>query len=108
MTLHSLFPKIETETQFERVWALWPVKSKKALARARYESILRGCKTQTLDKDSGTYVSLDLAATEEEIYAGVKAYISAQIDSNFKLKDGGKYIPMLSSFLNAGRWEDHL
>jgi hypothetical protein len=37
----------------------------------------------------------------------VKAYVDAQIDRRtFKLKDDGRFIPHLATFLNQGRWED--
>lgn len=103
-------PKPTTEpkaAQFEAVWALWPNKAKKPLARAKYAAILKGCTTRTLDKDSGMYVEIDLAATEEQIVSGIKKYLASQVDKNtYKLKDGGKYIPHLATFLNQGRYED--
>lgn len=102
-----LFPEPEPAgNRFEEVWKLWPVKSKKPLARARYMAALAGFKTRTLDKDSGTYVDLELKATEDEIVAGIKAYLRSQIDKNFKLKDDGRFIPHLATFLNQGRWSD--
>ena len=103
-------PKPTTEiaaTQFEAIWNLWPNKSKKPLARAKYLSILKGCKTRTMDKDSGMFVEIELEATEDQIVAGIKKYLASQVDKNtYKLKDGGKFIPMLSTFLNGGRYED--
>jgi hypothetical protein len=93
---------------FEAIWKLWPNKAKKVLAKAKYDAILKGgFKTRTLDKDSGQYVEIELAASPDEILAGVKAYVTAQVDRRtFKLKDDGKFIPHLATFLNQGRWED--
>lgn len=93
---------------FEAIWKLWPNKAKKVLAKAKYDAILRGgFKTRTLDKDSGMYMDIELEATEAEILAGVKAYLSSQIDRNtFRLKDDGRFIPHLATFLNQGRWSD--
>lgn len=109
MSVTNLFPtpKTDTLTRFEELWKLWPVKAKKPLARAKYEAILRGCKTRTLDKDSGGYIEIELQATEDQIMAGIKAYLASQVDKNtYKLKDGGRYIPHLATFLNGGRYED--
>ena len=93
--------------RFEEVWKLCPNKSKKPIARARYVAALTGFKTRTLDKDSGTYVDLEFPPTpEDEIVAGIKAYLRSQIDKNFKLKDDGRFIPHLATFLNQGRWSD--
>ena len=53
---------------FEAIWKLWPNKAKKLVAKAKYEAILRGgFRTRTLDKDSGQYVELELAAPEDAI-----------------------------------------
>jgi len=105
----NLFPSPEPQpTRFEEVWKLWPNKAKKPLARAKYLAALAGFKTRTFDRDSNSYVELELKATEEDIFAGVKAYVSSQITKDFKLKDDGKYVPMLSTFLNGGRWLDLL
>ena len=113
MSIHQLFAEPEPVTakgDFEAIWKLWPNKAKKVIAKAKYEAILKGgFKTRTLDKDSGQYVDIELAATAEEILAGVKAYVTAQIDTRtYRLKDDGKFIPHLSTFLNQGRWEDWL
>lgn len=110
----SLFPQPTTtvpaaSTQFETIWKLWPNKSKKPLARARYEAILSGCDTRTMDKDSGQFMSIRLEATEDQIIEGVKKYLASQVDKNtYRLKDDGKYIPHLATFLNGGRYEDWL
>lgn len=112
-TVLSLFPEglgskgVVAATRFEEVWRLWPNKSKKPLARAKYNAILAGCKTRTMDRDSGQFVEIELIASEEEIVKGIKAYLDSLIDrKTFKMKDDGKYVPMLSTFLNGGRYED--
>lgn len=110
--VHQLFadpaPVAAPATRFDELWAMWPRREKKPLARAKYEAIVaKGLKTRTLDKDSGSYVDLDLAATEDAILAGAKAYLKGQIDRNtYTYKDGGKFIPYLATWLNGGRWED--
>lgn len=111
--IHLLFddPKpVMAPSRFEEIWKLWPNKAKKVIAKAKYDAILRGgFKTRTLDKDSGQYVDIELEATADAILAGVKAYVSAQIDTRtYRLKDDGKFIPHLATFLNQGRWEDWL
>lgn len=96
------------EKAFEEVWKAYGNKAKKPLAKAKYLSIVKGgFKTRTLDKDSNSYVEIELEATPEEILQGVKRYMSAQIDKKtFTIKDGGKFIPHLATFLNQGRWMD--
>ncbi len=109
MTVTPLFPSPNeaSQSRFEECWKAWPNKAKKPLARARYEAVLKGLKTRTLDRDSGQFVELDLKATEDEILAGIKAYLKSQIDpKTYRFKDDGKYIPMLSVWINGGRWED--
>lgn len=102
-------PTVRTGSQFETIWKLWPNKSKKPLARAKYEAILKGCKTRTMDKDSGQFMEIELRATEEDVIKGVKAYLDSLIDKRtFKMKDDGKYVPHLATFLNGGRYEDFL
>ncbi len=95
-------------TRFEEIWTMWPVKAKKPLAKAKYDAIIQGqFKTRTLDKDSGCYVDIELTASEAEIIAGAKAFLSSQIDKNtYRFKDDGKYLPHLATWLNQGRFED--
>lgn len=97
------------EVAFEEVWKLWPNKAKKPLARAKFIAICNGCKTRTMDRDSGQYMEIELQSDPQEIIDGCKAYLSSQIDKRtFKMKDDGKFIPHLSTFLNGGRYEDFL
>jgi len=109
--VQALFPEPERalDSRFEEVWRMWPNKAKKPLAKARYQALLKGpMKTRTLDRDSGQFVEIEVEAGEDEIEAGVKAYLKSQITKDFKMKDDGKYIPHLSTFLNQGRFLDHL
>lgn len=107
MTIQHLFPtQAQQPNKFETLWRSWPRKEKKPLARAKYAAILVGLRTKTLDRDSGTFVEIELHATEDEIISGAKAYINDHIDKNtYKLKDGGKFIPYLCHWLNQGGWE---
>lgn len=107
MSVHQLVPLVES--RFNELWSMWPQKAKKPLARAKYEAILKGLRTRTLDKDSGQFVELDLQASESEIIEGAKKYLLTQKNTasgSYGYRDGGKYIPYLSTFLNGGRWED--
>lgn len=104
-----LFPDaVAVPSRFEEVWKRWPNKAKKVVAKAKYDAIIKGkYGTRTLDKDSGQYIEIELTATEEQILAGVIAYVESQIDKRtFRLRDDGKFIPHLSTFLNQGRWQD--
>lgn len=95
-------------TRFDECWKLWPVKQGKMIAKAKYLAILKGCSSRTLEKDSGMFISLELHATEDEIVNGIKKYLASQVDKNtYRMKDDGKYIPHLATFLNRGRWADY-
>jgi hypothetical protein len=95
---------------FEDCWKRWPNKAKKPIARAKFMAIVAGkYDTRTLDKDSGMFIPIELSATPEQIAAGVKAYVDSQIDKKtYRLKDDGRFIPHLSTWLNQGRFEDWL
>lgn len=106
--IHQLFAPEPDATRFEELWKSWPNKAKKPLAVAKYQAIVSGVlKTQTFEKDSNSYVALELNATEEQILAGAKKFLDSQLDrQTYKYRDGGRYIPMLSTWLNGGRWQD--
>lgn len=113
--VQPLFPTQEAPQEavgarFAELAKLWPNKAKRPLAQAKYLALLKGCKTRTLDKDSGQYVDIVLPpATEEQIIEGCKKYLASQVDKNtYRLRDDGKYIPMLSTFLNGGRYLDFI
>lgn len=93
---------------FDSLWKVWPRKDGKAIARAKYEAILKGgYRTRTLDKSSGTYIDMELGAAAEMILDGAKAYVQSQIDRNtYRLKDDGKFIPHLATWLGRAGWED--
>jgi len=93
---------------FEAVWKMWPRKDGKAIARIKYLAIIKGgYDTRTLDKSSQTFIPMELSATPEQIAAGVKAYVASQIDKRtYRLKDDGKFIPHLATWLGRGGWED--
>jgi hypothetical protein len=95
-------------SRFAELWATWPRKDGKAVARAKFDAIVRGgFQTKTLDKPSGQYMDMELTATAEEIIAGAKAYMKSQIDTRtYRLKDDGKFIPHLSTWLGRAGWED--
>ena len=106
--VHQLFPEAVAPSRFEEAWKLWPVKAGKAIARQKFDAIVRGrFHTRTLDKSSGEFIPMELSATADEIIAGVKAYCASQIDKNtYRLKDEGKYVPHLSTWLGRAGWED--
>jgi hypothetical protein len=104
-----LFPEPEAApSRFDEVWALWPRKDGKAVARAKFDGIVRGgFQTKTLDKSSGQFFEMELSASADQIIAGAKAYLASQVDRNtYRLKDEGRFIPHLSTWLGGGRWED--
>lgn len=106
-----LFPAAEAEpSRFEEVWKLWPRKDGKAIARTKYDAIIKGgFRTRTLDKSSGQFIDLELSATADQILAGVKAYVDSQIDKRtFRFRDDGKFIPHFATWLGRAGWEDFL
>lgn len=107
--VQALFPEVHSEpSRFDDLWKIWPRKDGKAIARTKYDAIVKGgFKSRSLDKSSGQYVELELSATAEEIIAGAKAYAASQIDRNtYRFKDDGRFIPHLATWLGAGRWMD--
>lgn len=108
-----LFPEptaVAEPSRFEELWKVWGRKDGKAIARTKYEAIIKGgFNTRTLDKSSGEYVPMELSATAEQVIAGAKAYMASQIDkTTYRLKDDGKFIPHLSTWLGRAGWEDWL
>lgn len=101
-------PSPEIDRAFEEFWKWFPRKTGKPLAKAKFREIVtKGLKTRTLDKDSGTYVDIELTATAEEIIDGVKRYASNLVDKNtFKRKVEDKYLPHPATWINQGRWMD--
>lgn len=93
---------------FNDFWKAYPKRVGRPLAEAKWNAITGdGLKTRTLDRDSNTYVEIELKATPEEIIAGAKAYAASQIDRNtYRLKDDGKFTLQPATFLNQGRWMD--
>lgn len=111
--VHQLFEDptpAPAASRFDDLWKLWPRKDGKAVARAKYEAILRGgFRTKTLDKSSGMFLDMELSATADEIMAGATAYLKSQVDRNtYRLKDDGKYVPHLSTWLGRAGYEDYL
>lgn len=108
--VHALFAAEPAASRFEEVWQAWPRRDGKAVARTKYEAIIKGgFQTKTLDKSSGQFIELELSATAEEIIDGVKAYVASQIDKRtYRFKDDGKFIPHLATWLGRAGWEDFL
>ena len=99
--------KPETQPTFDDFWKVYPKRVGKPLARARWDAITGpGLKTRVLDKSSGTFVHIELAATPAEIIEGAKRYRDSQIGPDYKVKDDGKYTLHPATFLNQGRWMD--
>jgi hypothetical protein len=98
----------ELIAKFDEFYAAYPKRVDKALARAKFMSIVRGgFKTKTLDKDSNSYVEIELTATADELIDAAKRYTRSLIDTNtYKRKLEDKYIPSPAVWLNKGRFED--
>ena len=94
--------------RFEEFWKNYPKRVGKPIAKAKFDQITReGLKTRTLDRDSGTYVDIELRATPEEIIEAAKRYRESLIDkSTYTFKIEKQFIPMPSTWLNQGRFHD--
>lgn len=112
----SLFPEYEepfipkplaNSQRFEEFWAAYPKRVGKPLAKAKYDAIIKGgFKTRTFDKDSNSYVDIEIGATEEEIIEGAKRYVRSIVDHNFKRIVEDKFLPHPATWLNQGRFLD--
>lgn len=99
---------------FDDFWSACPKRAGKPLARAKFLAITSpdGLRTQMLDRDSNTYVALELKGTADELIAAMKRYRDTQIVPSTRwerkplLKDGGKYTLHPATWLNRGRWQD--
>jgi len=102
------FERTAPAPSFDDFWRSYPKKVGKPLARAKWDAITNGgLRTKTLDRDSGSYVTIELSATPQELVEGAKRYAKSQIDRNtYRLKDDGKFTCMPSTWLNQGRWQD--
>ena len=101
-------PAPAVEATFEQFWFLYPRKVDKALARAKWDAITGdGLTTRTLDRDSGQYVVLALAATPAAILAGLRHYLASipRKPNSYEYLEP-QYIPHPATFLNRGRWMD--
>ena len=93
---------------FDDFWKACPKRIDKAMTIAKWNAITGGgLKTKALDRDSGTYIDLELKATPEELIKAMSAYSRAQYNSmTGDWRDGGKYIMGPATWLNRGRWMD--
>ena len=93
------------EKTFDVFWKQCAKKIGKPLCKVKWDAITGdGLKTKTLDRDSGSYVEIELKATPEELIEGMKRYNEQQTDpQTYKLKE---YTCMTSTWLNQGRWQD--
>lgn len=100
------------QSRFEEFWKAYPYcrRERRALAKAKFDAITGpGLKTRTMDKDSGTYVEIELRATPDEIIEGAKRYdqrMRQQGLGKYGYKDDGRYVCQPATWLNQGRWED--
>ena len=98
------------QDRFEEFWRAYPKRVGKPIAKAKFDAITSaGLKTRTLDKDSGTFVEIELRATPQELIEGAKRYYERNRlagTGRFGFKDDGKYLLHPATFLNQGRWLD--
>lgn len=71
---------------FPKFWALYPRKQDKAKAQKAWTKL----------------------KVTDDLFAMIAKGLSAQVVSADWLKDGGKYIPMPTTWLNGKRWEDEV
>ncbi len=96
---------IAATNNFQLLWERWHPKRRgnKILARAKYTAIIGpGLATKMLDKTNQEMVEVFLTATEDEIMAGAKEYISGFL-KDFQWLDE-QYMMHVAQFLNRGEW----
>ena len=95
---------------FDDWWDIMPVelRQKRPVCESKWNDITGdGLETRTLDKDSGTYVSLFLKATPEEIIEGTRVWKKRlRMNPDFSYHESIQYEPRAPQFLNQGRWMD--
>ena len=115
----SVIPLFQSEQpqpeqpRFDEFWSAYPMPKRvgKAVAKAKFDAITgpHGLKTKTLDRDSNSYVEIELKATADEIIRGAHAYAQRhkrQGSGAFGYVDDGKFIMNPATFLNRGIWMD--
>lgn len=95
---------------FEDFWKVYPKRVGKPAAKAKWDAITSGgLKTRTLDRDSGTFIAIELMATPEELVAGAERYARTQIDPvTSRVREGGRFTAHPVTWLNQGRWMDEV
>lgn len=103
---------LRQDVKFEEFWNLYPSPRRlgKAMAHAKWDAITgpTGLHARVRD-DSHNYTNLMLIATPMEIIEGLKRACMRwrnPVKGIQEWRDGGKYIPLPSTFLNQGRWLD--
>jgi hypothetical protein len=99
---------------FQDFWELFPSvkRTQKALCMAKWEAITSedGFATRMKDRDAEQLVCIKLKATPEEIIEGLRRscerWRGKKGAEKYGWEDGGKFIPMSSTWLNQGRWMD--
>lgn len=115
---------LNRDNKFEEFWTLYPSprRTGKAICRSKWEAITgpTGLRTRTKDRDAECFIVLTLSAAPEAIIEGLKRALcqwhnptltswDGRTESQLrfpKWKDDAKFIPMPSTWLNQGRWED--
>nr|DAG83684.1 MAG TPA: Protein of unknown function (DUF1376) [Caudoviricetes sp.]DAK77149.1 MAG TPA: Protein of unknown function (DUF1376) [Caudoviricetes sp.] len=76
----------EGEDLFPKFWALYPRKQDKAKAQKAWTKL----------------------KVTDDLFSLIAKGLAAQVVSGDWLKDGGKYVPMPTTWLNGKRWEDEV
>ena len=107
--VHHIHTEAEPAT-FEDFWKVYPRRVGRPLAQAKWDAITNGgLATKTLDRDSGSYVSITLQADPHEIIEGARRYAKSQRDPDtYKLRDNGRFTCHPATWLNQGRWMDEI
>ena len=95
---------------FDEFWDACPKRVGKSKCRVLFNAITQpgGTTTQSLNRDSGQYMILQLEATPAQLIEAMKAYRKTQyvvVNEKYKLSD---YCLHPLTFLNSGRFEDFL
>lgn len=105
-------PTCQADAAFEEFWKIYPRRVGKVLAKQKWDAIIgggqRGFKTKTFDRDSNSFVQIQVKASPERIIEGARRYAKTQLDPlTYKPRDNGRWILHPATWLNRGGWEDH-
>jgi len=97
--------------QFNKMYPHNPGRRSKAKLRAMIKKITipGGCVTQSQDKDSGKYLTIEHNVTPDELVSASIAYFKAMIPKGSQsYSPDTTYVPYAYTWLNSGAYQDYV